>query len=174
MLSRIQSLFLLCTAIATGLLFFMPVAYIFIPGTSANYDFYTSKVMLGGNPQTFVAWNWMSLILNSVITALALITIFVRKKKPKTVKPTLFLQFRLCVVNIILQLGLIVLMLLQLYQRTQDSSAWMQEFLHVQGAAEWHMRYGFILPVVGILFTWLALRHILKDISLLKSFDRIR
>jgi hypothetical protein len=32
----------------------------------------------------------------------------------------------------------------------------------------------FVFPVVGTIFTWLAIRGILKDITLIKSFDRIR
>ena len=36
---------------------------------------------------------------------------FHSSQKSKTVKPTLFLQLRLCIVNIVLQLGLIVLMI---------------------------------------------------------------
>lgn len=42
MIQRIQSLFLLCTAIVTGLLFFMPVASIVVPN-NFTYAFLYDK-----------------------------------------------------------------------------------------------------------------------------------
>lgn len=161
MLQRIQSLFLLCTAIVTGIMFFMPVASVIAPDHHI-YDFYTTKVIQTGSPSEFVTWNWMSLILNALITALAFITIFVHKKKSKTVKPTLLLQLRLCFVNMVLQAGLIVLIWLQVRQIAQKTGA------------EWSAELSFIFPLIGMIFTWLAIRGIIKDIALLKSFDRIR
>lgn len=163
MIQRIQSLFLLCTGIVTGLMFFIPVASFIDPTPEHNiYAFYTYKVVQIGTHPAFVAWNWYSLILNAVVTALAIVTIFVHKKKSKTVKPTLFLQLRLCFVNIVLQLGLLVL-------------AWLQ-VRKLAGAtgAEWSANISFIFPLIGVIFTWLAIRGIIKDIALLKSYDRIR
>ena len=139
MIQRIQSLFLLCTAIVTGLLFFMPVASIVVPN-NFTYAFYTTKVVQAGSPCVFITWNWMSLILNALITTLAVVTI----------------------VNIVLQLGLIVLMWLQVRQRSNELNA------------EWFADISFIFPLIGVIFTWLAIRGIVKDITLLKSFDRIR
>lgn len=161
MVQRIQSLFLLCTAIATGLMFLMPVASVIAPDQHV-YEFYTTKVIQTGSPSEFVTWNWMSLILNIIITALAIITIFIHQKKSKTVKPTLLLQLRLCFVNIVLQLGMIILMWLQVRQIAQKTGA------------EWSADLSFVFPLIGIIFTWLAIRGIIKDIALLKSFDRIR
>lgn len=161
MIQRIQALFLLCTTIVTGLMFFMPVASILAPDHHV-YEFYTTKVIQTGTITEFVAWNWMSLILNAVVTALAFITIFIHKKKSKTVKPTLLLQLRLCFANMVLQLGLIVLIWLQIRQIAQKTGA------------EWSTELSFIFPLIGMIFTWLAIRGIIKDIALLKSFDRIR
>ena len=161
MVLRIQSFFLLCTAIVTGLLFFMPVATIVVPD-NFTYEFFTTKVVQSGNPPVFITWNWMSLILNIVITVLALLTIIIHRKKTKTVKPTLFLQLRLCFVNIVLQLGILALMWLQIRQRSNELNA------------EWFDEISFIFPLIGVIFTWLAIRGLIKDIALLKSFDRIR
>ena len=96
MIQRIQSLFLLCTAIVTGLLFFMPVASIVVPN-NFTYAFYTTKVVQAGSPCVFNELN-----------------------------------------------------------------------------AEWFADISFIFPLIGVIFTWLAIRGIVKDITLLKSFDRIR
>ena len=160
-IQRIQSLFLLCTAIVNALLFFMPVASLTVPN-NFTYEFYTTKVVqLGQNP-VFISWNWMSMILTIAIVAVAFGTIFAHKKNTKSVKPTLFLQLRLSVANIILQLGLIILIWMQLRVRASDL------------AADWNANLSFIFPLIGVIFTWLALRGIVKDITVLKSFDRIR
>ena len=160
-IQRIQSLFLLCTAIVNALLFFMPVASLTVPN-NFTYEFYTTKVVQLGQTPVFIAWIWMSMILTIAIVAVAFGTIFVHKKNTKSVKPTLFLQLRLSVANIILQLGLIILIWMQLRGRASDL------------AADWNANLSFIFPLIGVIFTWLALRGIVKDITVLKSFDRIR
>lgn len=161
MIQRVQSIFLLGTFLVTGLMFFMPAASIVVPDY-ATYDFFTSKVVQRGEPSVFITWNWTSLILNAVVTALAFATIVVRRPGSKSVKPTLFLQFRLCVVNIILQLGLIGLTWFQIHRLGSE----------LQAVSS--LGLSFVFPLVGIIFTWLAIRGITKDITLLKSFDRIR
>lgn len=164
MIQRIQSLFLLCTAIVTGLMFFIPVAS--IPVNNALCDFYTTKIIQVTPQHQFIMWNWPSMILNIFIIALAILTIFVHKKKSKSVKPTLFLQFRLATVNIVLQLGLFILLWILLTKNLPQEVGFTGslQYTHIS----------FIFPVVGMIFTWLAIRGIIKDIALLKSFDRIR
>ena len=162
MIQRIQTIFLLCTAIVAGLMFFMPAATIVVPGQGV-YEFYSSSVkVLGNQPEHYMATNWTSLILNILIIVLAIITIFARKPKTKSAKPSLLLQLRLCFVNIVFMLGMVVLMWLQIRNIATDLQA------------EWNVNTGFIFPVVGIVLTWLAIRGIVKDITLLKSYDRIR
>lgn len=153
MIQRIQSLYLFFTVIVTGLLFFMPVARLSVPN-ELTYDFYTTKVIQSGEVPVFITYNWMSLILNACITLLPLVTIFLYKKR--------FLQLRLCVANVILMLGMIVLMWVQLHRLTGELNADQQ------------LCIGFCFPLIGIILTWLALRGIIKDIALLKSYDRIR
>lgn len=164
MIQRIQSLFLLCTAIVTGLMFFIPVAS--IPVNNALCDFYTTKIIQVAPQHQFIMWNWPSMILNIFIIALAILTIFVHKKKSKSVKPTLFLQFRLATVNIVLQLGLFILLWILLTRNLPQETGFTEslQYTHIS----------FIFPVVGMIFTWLAIRGIIRDIALLKSFDRIR
>ena len=153
MIQRIQTLFLLLTAIITGLLFFMPVALLIVP-TGDTYAFYTTKVLQTGEEPIFIAYNWMSFILNLQITALPLVTLFLYKKR--------FLQLRLCMMNIILLLGMLVLMWIQVSNRMEEIDAQRQ------------IQLAFCFPLVGVILTWLALRGIIKDIAILKSYDRIR
>lgn len=162
MIQRIQSIFLLCTAIIAGLMFLVPAATIVIPGEGV-YEFYTSSVkILGNQPEHYMATNWTSLILNILIILMAIITIFARKPKAKSVKPSLLLQLRLCFVNLVFMLGMLALMWLQIHNVSKELNA------------EWSVNTGFIFPVVGMVLTWLAIRGIIKDITLLKSYDRVR
>lgn len=155
MIQRIQSLFLLCTAIVTGIMFFIPVAS--IPVNNAICDFYTTKIIQLSPKNQFIMWNWPSMILNISITTLAILTIFVHKKKSKTIKPTLFLQLRLATINIVLQLGLFILLWLLLTKNLPEEVSFFGslQYTHIS----------FIFPIVGMLFTWLAIRGIIKDIA---------
>lgn len=164
MIQRIQSLYLLCTAIVTGMMFFIPVAS--IPVNNAICDFYTTKIIQISPQNQFIMWNWPSMILNISITTLAIVSIFIHKKKSKTIKPTLFLQFRLAAINIILQLGLFILLWLLLLKNLPQEVSFFESL--------YYTHISFIFPIVGTLFTWLAIRSIIKDIALLKSLDRIR
>ena len=83
-----------------------------------------------------------------------LVNVFLFKKR--------FLQLRLCIVEIILLIGAIILMWYHINQFADKMNA---EILY---------KFSLILPVICIIFTYLAIRGILKDIKLLKSFDRIR
>ncbi len=162
MVQRIQTIFLLCTAVIAGLMFFMPAATIVVPGQGV-YEFYSSSVkMIGNQPEHCMATNWTSLILNILIIILAIVTIFARRPKEKSVRPSLLLQLRLCFINIVFMLGMLILIWLQIRHVAND--------IH----AVWNVNIGFIFPVVGIVLTWLAIRGIIKDITLLKSYDRIR
>ncbi len=157
MIQRLQSVFLFLTFVITGLLFFLPVIQLEIPQNSIESNsfflFYTTKYIQAGDPFVFITYNWFSMILNIIITGLAFITIFLYKKQ--------LLQLRMCLVNIILMIGLIVLVSTQAYNI-------------VKPTGDWHIELGFCFPIVGIILTWLAMRGIIKDISTLKSYDRIR
>lgn len=157
MIQRIQTVFLLLTAIVTGLLFFMPVITLNIPGETAGqihvFQFYTTQYIQSGNPPVFIEYNWFSLVLNVLITGLAFLSVFLYKKR--------FLQLRLCLVNIILMAGILILSSVQAYNIAKPDG-------------EWQVNLAFAFPIIGIILTWLALRGIVKDIALLKSYDRIR
>ncbi len=153
MIQRIQSIYLFITVVLTAMLFFMPVARLTVPD-AFTYQFYTTKVIQSGNPEVFIAYNWMSMILNIVITLVSVVTIFLYKKR--------LLQLRLCIVNIILLIGLLVLIWAQVASLTNELDA----------VRQWGFSFGF--PLIGVVLNWLALRGIIKDIALLKSYDRIR
>ncbi|MDE5639748.1 MAG: DUF4293 domain-containing protein [Odoribacter sp.] len=153
MIQRIQTVYLLLTVIFTALLFFMPVAQLTV-SNEFTYQFYTTQVIQAGEPKVFIAYNWISMILNILILLLSIGIIFLYKKR--------FLQLRLCIVNIILLIGMLVLMWWQVRHMVNE--------LHA--IRQWG--FSFCFPLIGIIFNWLALRGIIRDIALLKSYDRIR
>lgn len=145
------------TVIVTGLLFFMPVLLLDFPGETAGqpnlFEVYTTHYLQAGNPPVFIEYNWFSMILNIAVTGIAFLCIFLYRKR--------FLQLRLCLVNIILMVGLLILVAVQANNIAKPDG-------------EWQVMLGFSFPIIGIILSWLALRGILKDITLLKSYDRIR
>ena len=157
MIQRLQSVFLFLTFIITGLLFFLPVIQLEIPQNNTDLNpfflFYTSKYVQAGNPSVFITYNWFSMILNIIITGLAFFTIFLYKKQ--------LLQLRMCLVNIILMIGLVILVSIQAYNIVIPTGIW-------------HIELGVCFPIIGFILTWLAMRGIIKDFSILKSYDRIR
>ena len=157
MFGRIQSTFLLAAAILILMMFFAPIAALNLPD-GATYSVFTTKVMKG---EEFLTWNYVSMILNVVVALLSLVSIFVMAGRVKNMRSGLLLQFRFCVINILLQVGMIVMTLYQLMTFTSEGG-------------EWSLAYAFIFPVAALMFTILAIRGILNDMTKIKSFDRIR
>ena len=119
-----------------------------------SYNFFTYGVVLIGENSVLQAHYWALLIMNIFTIGIPLVNVFLFKKR--------FLQLRLCIVEIILLIGAIILMWYHINQFANKMNA---EILY---------KFSLILPVICIIFTYLAIKGILKDIKLLKSFDRIR
>lgn len=148
MIQRIQSLFLLAVLICSSILLFVPLATLNIGDTISEY--YISKVVQLIPQYEFLNWNYPSLILNCCIGLLALVTIMLYKKR--------FLQMRLCLINIFLNIGMAILV----YVQTTNIEA------------DWNFAAGSIIPIINIILLWMSMHSIAKDIKLLKSLDRIR
>ena len=146
MIQRIQTIYLLVVAIIMTIPLYVPIAQLLIPN-DASYNFFTYGVVLIGENSVLQAHYWALLIMNIFTIGIPLVNVFLFKKR--------FLQLRLCIVEIILLIGAIILM-----------------WYHMN--AEILYKFSLILPVICIIFTYLAIKGILKDIKLLKSFDRIR
>lgn len=150
MIQRIQTLFLLCALVLTGLLYFLPIANITLDGTQCLY--FVSKMVENNKAHNFIQWNTMTLIANSIIMLFTFTSIFLYKKK------FLSLQIRLSIVNSILNLGLIALIWIQ--TKNIDMT--------------WKFELASVFPLVNFILIWIAIRNILKDYKVLKSLDRIR
>ena len=153
MIQRIQTLYLLAISISMGLLLFSPVAQVVVPN-DMTYNFYTYGVIdiTGQDPEPI--YYWALLVLNLITILLPLVTIFLYKKR--------FLQIRLCIVEIILLLGCCGMMVYLIRHFSQELEA---NILY---------KTGLIIPIICVIFTYMAMKGIWRDIRLVKSYDRIR
>ncbi|PWD97710.1 DUF4293 domain-containing protein [Marinilabilia rubra] len=155
MIQRIQSIFLLVAAILSGSLFFLSMAEM------ANMeDLYELtwrgiyEVEAEGAAQ-LVMPGWALSILTGLTTLVSLITIFLFKKR--------LIQIRLCALNLGFLLGLSGM----IYYMGKTGAKELR-------ATELSFNWPLVLPLVAMVFVYLALRAIGKDEALIRSMDRIR
>ena len=150
MIQRIQSLYLLLVAVLTGLMLLMPLGT-FLGGTEEMYlTAFGFSDAADGTP-VLTAYGLAA-------TVIAAVTIFLYKKR--------LLQFRLCVVETVLLAGV---MLFEIYYIWGGARS-----LSTLAVSAWKLSAAAFFPPVSLIFTYLALRGIRKDILLVKSLDRIR
>ena len=175
MLQRIQSVYLFIVTVLTALMTFMPLGefrsgqerielkmYGFVYKTTAPDNIAAEAPAsvvtdeLASTAET-ISSAWGLLITIIAATVLPFVTIFLYKNR--------LLQLRLCIVEMILLCGIILFVAWYMrmgYLNLKDIR--LDVIVQVSG----------ILPLISLIFTWLALRGIKKDILLLKSMDRIR
>jgi len=147
MVQRIQTLYVLISAILIGLLFSLPFADIVFGNQDYLFDIrgivLNDKVQISGLPiAIFIA---MTLLVHVVV-------LFIYKKR--------ILQMRMLVFSIILMLGLFGIFYFFTYYSFDD--------------AKIHFKLCVAFPLVAIIFDYLAIRAIGKDEALIRSVDRIR
>ena len=154
MIQRIQSLYLLITALLTGSLFFTPMGYI-----SGEQGIYALKFM--GltditNPEqpNIVFSTWPLTVLIVLTTVMSLLAIFLFKNR--------LLQIRVCGINIGLLAGLSGLILYTAHTMASN----------IEGTLTYSIPM--FLPLLGIILTILAIRAIGRDEALIRSVDRLR
>jgi hypothetical protein len=145
MIQRIQSLFLLFVVIISGTLLFVPVYEL--------HDFSQSDLAAAVNAFN-IKDNTLLMILNSAIGLMALISIFLYKWRN--------VQIRFC--NISLLLTCLLIGLLFFVADTMSSN--MNQRIQY--------KYGSYLPLIELIFLYLAARYVKKDDELVRSADRLR
>lgn len=150
MIQRIQSLYLFIVIAALSLMFFMPVAQIHVTA-GESLDFFIYGISIKGEAMSA---NWTSISIISILIINTLLTILSFKNRIR--------QVRLSIVNIIMMVGSVLLLWYNI--STQANFA----------KAEIIYKVPMIIPIVCIVLTYLAIRAIGKDSSLIKSMDRIR
>jgi len=153
MIQRIQTLFLLGVLILMTLMFFFPLAEL-IDSANNAYSFIYRGIpsLTEGEPMLFKAYPVA--ILLAVIVLNVLVTIFSYKKRMR--------QIRLIVFNIFCMLGLVGLVYYNVNSQVESMHA----------IANYSLINAF--PLVSIVLSYLAIRHIGKDEAMIRSMDRIR
>ena len=155
MIQRIQSIFLLIAALLTGSLFFLSLAE--MANMKELYELTWQGIYLvepEGTTQ-LVMPGWALSILTILTTAVSFITIFIYKKR--------FIQIRLCALNLGLLLGLSGM----IYYMGKSGAKEL-------GASELSFNWPLVLPLIAMVFIYLAIRAIGKDEALIRSMNRIR
>ena len=154
MIQRIQSIYLLLALIALTVLFFFPIAELFVDGNMMSVFRYRGLFELKDGKEIMAIAAYPLAILLSINMLLGLITIFKFKNRK--------FQMRLCLINILLLLGSLVLIAYML----------LVSFANLQAAL--HYKFASLMPIIAIIFSFLAYKGIQKDEKLIKSIDRIR
>lgn len=152
MIQRIQSLYLVIVAGLMIATLFTPIAYFF----SGNQEYELYSFMLKSSVES-ISTPYMGILLLAT-AVLPLVTLFLYKNR--------MLQIRLCAVNIVLLIGVIIFMAIYYYL-----SARMFSGLEFQTRG---FRITVIFPLISIILNYLAARAIFKDEMLVRSLDRIR
>lgn len=147
MIQRKQTLFLLVVAILAGILFFIPFQKL----TSAENSW---PICLMPGCITDTNSNiYFPMVLNALVLILSLTAIFLYKSR--------VLQFKLA--NLIVLFNVVILGLFFLL-----------DFVIIEDGRTISYQIGSFLPVISIIFAYLASHFIKKDEQLVRSADRIR
>ncbi len=171
MIQRIQTIFLLLTTVFIGSLLFVPFAEMILEGSATSQtaevtagkglivDFYCYGLRLDNNESNDIIYRTIPiLLLVLIITIISFVTIFLYNQR--------ILQIRLCVYNILLMIGLIILV--GFYHWIISANDELGNIVHH------NFKMAGILPVIGIILTFQAFRKIRRDELLIQSYDRIR
>ena len=150
MIQRIQTLYLLTIVILGITLCFQPVLQFVSPEEAAELQVYELSA-LGGAPLQGV---WGLLLTTMLIPLLALIDIFLYKKR--------VLQARLNIFTAMLCLGYYGVLAIYVWQAK------------LALGTDWHILPWAAIPLVCFVLTLMATRRILKDEALVRAADRLR
>ena len=149
MIQRIQTLYLLIVAALMAVTLFAPLAWFGMDGQQLTLHAFALKSSTGEVVRPPI---WTGLLL-SLACVLPLVVIFLYKRR--------MLQLRLCVVEMVLLVGSAVMLAVAYF------------WGHAEAAAQC-VKPAMILPVIALVFAWLAARGIFRDELLVRSLNRIR
>ncbi len=155
MIQRIQSLYLFLAACCSGILLAAPLYHTIANG--ASFTFYLGGLMQE-SPEEKVLVSQPSLVaVGFLLTLFPLIILFLYKRRS--------LQLRLSA-SAMLAYTAMLLLLVGSINKTLDAIPGE----HLAGTYGW----GLMLPLIGVIFIFLANRAIRKDEALVRSADRLR
>ncbi|MCH5332163.1 MAG: DUF4293 domain-containing protein [Alistipes sp.] len=154
MIQRIQSLYLLIVAALMAVMLFVPLAVFY----AGQEQIVMSAFALRDGEGTVVLSAVYLGVLLAAVALLPLVTILLFRRR--------MTQIRLCIVEIVLLVGSLVMMGVYGYLAMQTV-----ESLTLAAS---NFRFVVVFPLVAIIFVVLAARAIFKDELLVRSLDRIR
>lgn len=155
MIQRMQSLYLFLAALLTGLMLALPLGSFLGGPEEMTLTAFGFKDAASGE-RVLNAYALSATVIAS--TLLALVTIFLFKRR--------LVQFRLCVVEMVLLVGVVLFEIYYIWGAAQSLAAF--------DASAWKLSLAAFFPLLSLIFTYLAMRGVKKDILLVKSLDRIR
>ncbi len=150
MIQRIQTLYLLAVVILGTVLIWLPVVQLVTPEEAEMLQVWELGA-LGGAPLQGL---WGLLLTTILIPALAVVDIFLYKKR--------ILQARLNIFLVMLCLGYYGVLALYIWLAKMSMNV------------EWHILPYASFPLICMVLTLMATRRILKDEALVRAADRIR
>lgn len=156
MLQRIQTVYLLLVAIMTTVTLLTTQAT-FVGNADVSQQYllnYNGIMLITPSGSDFVHNVWALTALCALIPVVALITVFMYKKR--------MLQIRLSIINVVLLAGYYALLFIYLWQAGNQLDA------------KWYLKIVTAFPLIGIILTIMAMRAIGRDEALIKSLNRIR
>lgn len=150
MIQRIQSIYLLVVTILMIVCMCNPVGAILTPDNEIS-TFTNLCITTPEGNSNYAPWALFVLLL--IIALLALVTIFLFKKR--------MLQIRLTIFSSILLIGYYVIFVVFVTTMLADDASFTPSWL-------------VCLPFVALILNWLAIRSIGADEALVKAYDRLR
>ncbi len=154
MIQRIQTVYLLIVTALMAVTLFVPLAW--FGSDAGQFDLYAFSLQTADG-EAVQSTVYMG-ILSALACALPVVTIFLYKRR--------LLQIRLCVVEIVLLIGAVVMEAVYYFLSWRVFS---DLTFHTQG-----FRPAIALPLVCLLFSYLAARAIFRDELMIRAADRIR
>ena len=149
MIQRIQTVYLLVVAILMVVMMSVPVGSFY---TDKNICEMTNlSYLLPDGAVNYTPWALFAILV--VVAVMALVTIFLYRKR--------MLQIRMTIFSTILLVGYYATLITFIFMLKDDSMTF---------SASWTL----CLPFVAIILNWLAIRAIGKDEVLVKAYDRLR
>lgn len=153
MIQRIQTIFLLLTVIAQGFFLGMPLAR-FLMENDMAINLFATGFKNAENGETVLSTAALLLLACAILT-LSIVSIFLYKKR--------ILQIRFCIYNMLLNVGMIGLLVFQIYTFTKNNPVSANSYTPALA-----------IPLAIIILLYLAFRGIRKDEVLVKAYERLR
>lgn len=153
MIQRVQTLFLLAAIVVQILFISFPLTHFIL--ADMNIDFMAIGFKGGVDFSEILIYTTPLYILSWAILFLSFVSIFLYKKR--------ILQIRICIYNMLLNIGLIGMLILQISNFMKKNPVEAHSYTLI-----------IAIPLVSIILLILAFRGIRKDELLLKAYDRLR